>query len=149
MSGYALKTLRAGQPKFGGETPSQQPRVIVLRAGSPTTQQDESEPQSGGGSGGNRPPTTFEFPEGEGDDPNDPEFDIGPLPPELARQAHLREQEVEATRDFAKSLVAYWHECLEGEIPANLAATLLREYQQVEMNRLTNIDVHRLRFDNE
>lgn len=123
------------------------PHFIVLQAGTPTTEAGHGQPPNGGSGG--KPPTTEDFPEGEGDDYGDPEFDIGPLPPELARQAHLREQEVEATRDFAKSLVAYWQELLDGEVPANLAATLLREYQQLEMNRLTNIDVHRLRFDNE
>ncbi len=130
--------------------------LLVPRTDTPPTAssgsgQPPSEPPDGAvGYSGEEPDPEDELRKKIEDALHDPaEYDLGPLHPDLAKQAQLREQEVEATRDFAKSVVAYWHECLEGQMPVQIATTLVREYQQLEMNRLTNIDVHRLRFDNE
>lgn len=68
--------------------------------------------------------------------------------PDHAKLMQMREQEQMATKDFAHSLVLYWRE-LKDEVPLQLAATLLREFQQAELNRRLNLDVHQLRFENE
>lgn len=69
--------------------------------------------------------------------------------PDLVKLMQMREQEQMATRDFARSLVLYWKEMVEGGVPGQLAAALLREFQQAELNRRLNLDVHQLRYENE